>query len=43
MYLSKNPTDLNIRFDIIEVYGEFSGADFDSQEINHFEQVFWEV
>ena len=43
MYLSKNPTDLNIRFDIIEVYGEFSGADFASQEINHFEQVFWEV
>ena len=43
MYLLKNPTDLNIRFDIIEVYGCFDGESFSVEETNHFEQVFWEV
>ncbi len=43
MYLLKNPTDLNIRFDIIEVYGEFDGERFSAEKTNHFEQVFREV
>lgn len=43
MYLLKKPTDLNIRFDIIEVYGEFDGERFSVEKTNHFEQVFWEV
>lgn len=43
VYLMKNPTDLNIRFDIIEVYGGFDGERFICEKINHFEQVFEEV
>ena len=42
-YLAQNPTELNIRFDIIEVYGKFMGTSFELHEINHFEQVFREV
>lgn len=42
-YLMKNPTDLNIRFDIIEVYGKFNGERFFFEKINHLEQVFEEV
>ncbi len=42
-YLSNNPTELNIRFDVIEVYGGFDGATFNLEEINHYEQVFLEV
>ncbi len=42
-YLAKNPTDLNIRFDIIEVYGKFDGSNFSFEKLNHFEQVFGEV
>ena len=42
-YLSYNPTELNIRFDVVEVYGSFDGTVFNLDEINHYEQVFWEV
>ena len=42
-YLSNNPTELNIRFDVIEVYGGFDGNVFNLDEINHYEQVFLEV
>ncbi len=43
VYLSQNPTELNIRFDIVEVYGVFDGERFVCEKINHFEQVFREV
>ncbi len=42
-YLMQNPTDLNIRFDIIEVYGSFNGSSFDFDKVNHYEYVFEEV
>lgn len=42
-YLMKNPTELNIRFDIAEVYGRFDGSTFSCEKINYFEQVFQEV
>ncbi len=42
-YLAKYPTDMNIRFDIIEVYGNFSGSNFEFENLNHFEYVFEEV
>ena len=42
-YLLTNPTELNIRFDVIEVYGVFDGTIFKLDEINHYEQVFLEV
>lgn len=42
-YLMKNPTELNIRFDIAEVYGRFDGSTFSFEKINYFEQVFQEV
>lgn len=43
VYLMKNPTDLNIRFDIIEVYGAFKNSSFDLGDINHIEGVFNEI
>ncbi len=42
-YLAKNPTELNIRFDIIEVYGIFTGESFEMENINHIVQAFLEV
>ncbi|MBQ7959989.1 MAG: YraN family protein [Clostridia bacterium] len=42
-YLVSHPTELNIRFDIIEVYGVFAGDKFVVENINHLEQVFAEV
>ena len=42
-YLMKKPTDMNIRFDIVEVYGRFDGERFIAEKINHLEQVFEEV
>ena len=42
-YISKNPTDLNIRFDVIEVYGFFDGISFELEKINHIQQAFSEV
>jgi putative endonuclease len=42
-YLMKNQTELNIRFDIIEVYGKFDGERFLFENINHLEHVFEEV
>lgn len=43
LYLLKNPTDMNVRFDVIEVYGRLVNGVFEVDEINHIEQVFWEV
>ncbi len=43
VYLIKNPTALNIRFDIIEVYGVFNNGMFTFEKLNHYEQVFEEV
>lgn len=42
-YLAQNQTELNVRFDIIEVYGKFTDTSFELSRINHFEQVFREV
>ena len=42
-YLMKNPTGLNISFDIIEVYGKFDGTQFVCENINHYPYVFEEV
>lgn len=42
-YLMNNPTEKNIRFDIIEVYGTFTGEAFEMENINHYEQVFQEI
>ncbi len=42
-YLANNPTKLNISFDVIEVYGFFSGERFELETINHLKQVFKEV
>ena len=42
-YLMMNPTELNIRFDVIEVYGSFSDGFFELERINHLENVFYEV
>ncbi len=42
-YLMENPCDMNIRFDIIEVFGMFSGDGFHLENINHFQQVFTDV
>ena len=42
-YLLKNPTELNISFDVVEVYGKFDGLVFVCENINHFPYVFQEV
>lgn len=42
-YIAQNSTDCNIRFDIIEVFGVFTGDGFELENINHIEQVFLEV
>ncbi|MBR5614478.1 MAG: YraN family protein [Clostridia bacterium] len=42
-YISQNSTELNIRFDIIEVYGKVTDSGFDLEKINHLIQVFQEV
>lgn len=42
-YLLKNPTDLNISFDVVEVYGKFDGAVFNCEEVVHYPYVFEEV
>ncbi len=42
-YISEHPTDLNIRFDIIEVFGIFTETGFELENINHIEYVFEEV
>ncbi len=42
-YLAKNPTDLDISFDVIEVFGSFDGVQFELYDINHLQYVFEEV
>lgn len=42
-YLMQHPSDLNIRFDIIEVYGSFNGTNFIFDKLNHYEYAFEEV
>jgi len=42
-YISQNSIDLNIRFDIVEVFGRFTEGGFEFENINHIEQAFWEV
>lgn len=42
-YLMNNPTEKNIRFDIIEVFGTLTGDSFEMENINHYEQVFQEI
>ncbi|MBQ9757940.1 MAG: YraN family protein [Clostridia bacterium] len=42
-YMAQNPTELNIRFDIVEVFGVFDGSSFECENINHLKQVFLEV
>ncbi len=42
-YMMTNPTELNIRFDIIEVFGIFTGDSFEVENINHIEHAITEV
>lgn len=42
-YMMTNPTELNIRFDIIEVFGIFTGDSFEVENINHIENAITEV
>ena len=42
-YLMEHPSEMNIRFDVIEVYGVFSGDVFELEKIEHYEQVFSEI
>ena len=42
-YIAKYPTELNIRFDIVEVFGTFDGSGFECEKINHIKQAFLEV
>ncbi len=42
-YLAKNPTDMDISFDVIEVFGSFDGVRFELFDINHLQYVFEEV
>ncbi len=42
-YMMTNPSDFNIRFDIIEVFGIFTGDSFEVENINHIEQAITEV
>lgn len=42
-YLAKNPTDMDISFDVIEVFGSFDGVQFELFDINHLQYVFEEV
>ena len=42
-YMMENPANLNIRFDIIEVFGIFTGDSFEVENINHIEQAIAEV
>ncbi len=39
-YISKNVTELNIRFDIIEVYAKLIYGEFVVEDINHIENAF---
>lgn len=40
VYLMQNPTDLDIRFDVIEVYGFYADAVFYAEKINHIPGAF---
>ncbi len=42
-YIMENQSSLNIRFDIIEVYGIFTGDSFEVENINHIEHAILEV
>lgn len=42
-YIADNNVDLNVRFDVVEVYGIFDGAEFHAEKINHLKNVFTEV
>lgn len=42
-YLSEMPTDLDIRFDVIEVFGKATTDKFYLEELNHIEAAFLEV
>lgn len=43
LYIAENPTDCNIRFDVIEVFGVYTGDIFELENINHIQQAFLEV
>ena len=43
MYILQNPTDSDIRFDVIEVYGCLTDGGFDVENINHIENAFQEA
>ena len=40
VYLSQNPTELQPRFDVIEIYAP-EGTDTQKPEINHIEEAFY--
>ena len=42
-YLAQNPTDLDISFDVVEVFGSFDGTQFELYDVNHLQYVFEEV
>ncbi len=39
-YIKAHNTDTEMRFDVIEVYGDITGGTFCVQSINHFENAF---
>lgn len=41
-YLMTQEKDIDIRFDVIEVFGEFCDGKFVPTRINHIENAFWE-
>lgn len=42
-YLADNNIDMNVRFDVVEVFGMFDGVSFQADKIRHLENVFLEV
>lgn len=42
-YLADNNVDMNVRFDVVEIFGTFDGTVFQADEIRHLENVFLEV
>ena len=42
-YISKNPTDKEIRFDVIEVYASLNDGIYSLEETNHIENIIMEV
>ena len=42
-YIAENKIDLNVRFDVVEVYGKFTGNSFELENINHIKYAILEA